>query len=185
MRTLNTCGGSHRLLNAFGTPQGQEIAERFNFSPYRCILDVAGGTGSLAVQVGLRYPHLRGVVMDLPPVRPFAEEHIRHNGLGDRFTTATADLFSGPYPTGADVVLLGHILHDWGDDLCRTILHHCFDALPPGGVLLICEPVLNEDFSGRRYALMLDLHMLVVSASGGRERTEAEYRALKGQASEA
>jgi hypothetical protein len=166
------------FVNAFGIPQGRVIAERIDFAPYHCVLDVAGGPGGIAIQIGLKHPHLRGIIMDLPPVCAIAQEHIQRSGLVDRFTTAPADLFKGPYPQGSDVIILGYILHDWNDTQCHTILRHCFTALPPQGLLLIAEKVLNNDFSGTRVGLMMDLHMLVVSDGGARERSEAEYRAL-------
>jgi 2-polyprenyl-3-methyl-5-hydroxy-6-metoxy-1,4-benzoquinol methylase len=170
------------MLNAMGIPQGQIIAERIDFAPYHCLLDVAGGPGGVAIPIGVKHPHLRGIIMDLPPVCAIAQEHIAHNGLADRFTTAAADLFQGPYPQGADVMILGHILHDWHDPECHTILRHCFDALPPHGLLLVVEKVLNNDFSGAQAGLMMDLHMLVVADGGARERSEAEYHALLAQA---
>jgi 2-polyprenyl-3-methyl-5-hydroxy-6-metoxy-1,4-benzoquinol methylase len=167
-----------QLLTAMGQAQGEVIAERVDFDPYQCLLDVAGGPGSIAIPIGLRHPHLRGIIMDLPPVCALAQEHIARNGLDERFTTAAADLFAGPYPAGADVILLGSILHDWNDDDCGQILRQCYAALPPHGTLFVVEKVLNNDYSGTTAALMMDLHMLVVSAPGGRERSEAEYRAL-------
>ena len=167
-----------QMMNAYSIPEGQEIAERFDFTPYHCVLDVAGGPGGMVVQIGLRYPHLRGIIMDMAPVCEVAEEYIQASGLTGRFATAAADLFTGPYPQGADVIVLGHILHSWSDESCRTILRNCFAALPPQGVLLVSQKVLNNDFSGPRFALMLDLTMLVTTESGARERSEAEYRSL-------
>lgn len=166
------------LTNANSAPQGQLIAERFDFTPYQCVLDVAGGSGGQVIAIGQRNPHLRGIVMDLQPVCAITEEYIRAGGLADRFTTAVADLFAGPYPAGADVITLGYILHDWSDEKCRVILRHCYETLPPQGVLLVSEKVLNNDHSGDRYALLLDLHMLLCSEPGAKERSEAEYRAL-------
>lgn len=170
------------MLNAIAIPQGQVIAEQIDFAPYQCLLDVAGGPGGITIPIGVKYPHLRGIVMDLPPVCTIAQEHIERNGLTERFTATAADLFHGPYPQGADVLILGHILHDWNDPECHTILRHCFDALPPHGLLLVIEKVFNDDFSSTRTGLMMDLHMLVVADSGGRERSETEYRALLEQA---
>jgi len=167
-----------QMMNAFSIPQGQEIAEHFDFILYRCVMDVAGGPGGIAIQIGLRYPHLRGIIMDMAPVCEVAKEHIQTNGLADRFTTAAADLFTGPYPQGADVIVLGHILHDWSDESCRKILRNCFDVLPSQGVLLVSESVLNDDFSGTRHALMKDLTMLVACEAGARERSKTEYRSL-------
>jgi hypothetical protein len=142
------------------------------------VLDVAGGPGALSIQIGLKYPHLRGIIMDLPPVCKVAEEYIQANGLTDRFTTQAADLFTGPYPSGVDAITLGWILHDWSDDSCRKILRNCFDTLSSQGMLLIIESVLNNDLSGTQFAVLMSLHMLVVCEPGAKERTEGEYQSL-------
>jgi len=166
------------FMNALSVPQGQLIAERFDFSPYRCIMDVAGGPGGQSIQIGLRHKHLRGNITDLAPVCEVAREYISAAGLSDRFTAVPADLFQGPYPQGSDVIILGHILHDWNDDSCLKILRNCHDALPNGGALLISESVLNPDYSASTFALMKDLTMIVACEPDARERTEAEYRVL-------
>src|SRR6516165_3592068 len=167
-----------QLMNALSTVQGQLIAEHFDFAPYDCLMDVAGGLGGQAVQIGLRQTHLRGVITDLPPMCVMARKYIETSGLHGRFTAIPADLFRGPFPPGADVILLGHVLHEWNDQNCRKILRNCFDALPPDGVLLISETVLGPDFSGSTLAHMKDLTMMVCCEPGARERTEAEYRCL-------
>ncbi len=167
-----------QFMNALSIPQGQQIAERFDFTPYRCVMDVAGGPGGQAVQIGLRHTHLRGIITDMAPVCEIAKEYIEASGLSGRFTAVPADLFEGAYPKGADVILLGHILHDWSDDKCRKILGNCREALPPEGALLISETVLGPDFSGSTFALMKDLAMMVACESEARERSEAEYRSL-------
>ncbi|HEV8393540.1 MAG TPA: methyltransferase [Vicinamibacterales bacterium] len=166
------------LMNAISVPQGRLIAERFDFAPCRCIMDVAGGPGGQSIAIGVRHPHLRGIVTDLEPVCVVARENIAASGLTDRFTAVAADLMAGPYPVGADVILLGHILHDWSDDVCGTILRNCAAALPAGGTLLISESVLHDDFSGSTLAHVKDLLMLVANEPGARERSEREYREL-------
>src|SRR5205823_4706947 len=128
--------------------QGKLIADAFDFAPYHCILDVAGGPGGLIIEIGKKHPHMRGIVMDLPPVCALADEAIQAAALADRYKSQHADLFEGPYPLGADVIALSWILHDWNDDNCRKILRHCFDALPSGGALLITESVLSDDHTG-------------------------------------
>jgi len=167
-----------QLMNAFSVPQGQLIAECFDFAPHTCVMDVAGGPGGQVIQIGLRHPHLRGIVTDLEPVCVVARENIAASGLASRFTAVAADLMAGPYPSGADVILLGHILHDWSDETCRTILRNCAAALPTRGVLLISESVLRPDFSGANLANLKDLVMLVANEPDARERTEQEYRSL-------
>jgi hypothetical protein len=166
------------IMSAYSIPQGKLLAETFDFSPYRCILDVAGGTGGLIIEAGKRYPHLRGIVMDLPPVCALADEAIAAAGLGDRFTSQPADLFEGPYPEGADAISLSWMLHDWNDEHCRQILRRCHAALPAGRALLITESVLEADRSGTPFATLMSLHMLVLCEPGARERTEAEYAEL-------
>jgi hypothetical protein len=166
------------LMNALSVPQGQVIAELFDFTPHRCVMDVAGGPGGQVIPIGLRYPHLRGIVTDMEPVCVVAREHIEANGLGDRFSAVPADLIEGPYPAGADVILLGHILHDWSDEVCRKILRNCAAALPDDGVLLISDSVLDRDFSGSRFDHIKDVTMLVCNEAGARERSEDELSAL-------
>ncbi|MGH9961864.1 MAG: methyltransferase, partial [Pyrinomonadaceae bacterium] len=171
-----------QLMDAFSIPIGQEIAERFDFTPHQCVMDVAGGAGGLAIQIGRKYPHLRGIIMDLPPVCRVAEERIQASGLSGRFNTQTADLLTGPYPSGADVMTLSWILHDWSDENCRKILRNCFAALPSKGVLLLSEILLNNDQSGSLFGVLMSLHMLVVCEPGAKERSEAEYQSLLGAA---
>jgi hypothetical protein len=166
------------LMNAISVPQGRLIAEHFDFAPYSCIMDVAGGPGGQSIAIGVQHPHLRGIITDLEPVCVVARENIAASGLAPRFSAVAADLIAGPYPTGADVILLGHILHDWSDDVCHRILRNCAAALPSGGALLISESVLSNDFSGKTGAHVKDLLMLLANESGARERSEGEYREL-------
>lgn len=169
-------------MHAYSVAVGRDIAERYDFRPHRRLLDIAGGTGLLSQQICLAYPHLHGIVMDLPPVLEVAREWIRANGLEERFTTAAGDLFAGPYPTGADVMTLSWILHDWDDEHCRSILRNCFQALPSGGVLLISESVLRDDFTRTVHDEAYSLFMLLVCEPGARERTESEHRGLLDEA---
>jgi hypothetical protein len=170
------------LMNAISVPQGRLIAESFDFTPYRCIMDVAGGPGGQSIEIGLQHPHLRGIVMDMEPVCVVAREQMAAKGISDRFTAIAADLIAGPYPSGADVILLGHILHDWSDETCRQILRHSAAALPDGGALLISESILDEHFAGRQLANAKDLVMLVANEPDARERSLSEYRGLLDEA---
>jgi len=166
------------LMSAYSIPQGKLLAEAFDFTRHGCVLDVAGGPGGLIIEVGKRYDHIRGIVLDLPPVCDLADEAIVAAGLKERFVSRHADLFEGPYPGGADVVTLSWVLHDWNDEHCRQILRHCHAALPRGGTLLITESVLNPDHSGTSFAILMSLHMLLFCEPGASERTEAEYTEL-------
>jgi hypothetical protein len=172
LRRFTQISDAHSIL------QGEQIATRLDFTSYRCLLDVAGGSGGLSIAIGRHYPHLRGVIMDLPPVCKIAEEKIVAAGLADRFTAVPADLLQGPYPGGADVIALAWVLHDWSDEICQKILHNAFDALPSAGTLLVIEKVLADDHSAPMFTTAVDLCMLVICEPGARERTEPEYRKL-------
>jgi acetylserotonin N-methyltransferase len=167
-----------QLMDWHSILQGEEIARHLDFTSYRCLMDVAGGPGGLSIAIGRHYPHLRGVIMDLPPVCAIAEERIAAASLTERFTAVSADLLQGPYPVGADVITLGWILHDWSDTSCQQILRNCFDALPSAGTLLVVEKVLHDDYAAPMFTTAADLYMLAICEPGARERTEPEYRTL-------
>ena len=99
-----------QLMDAFSLPIGQEIAERFDFTPHRCVLDVAGGPGGLAIQVGRKYPHLRGIIMDLPPVCRVAEERIQVSGLSGVLLISETVLNNDLSGTQFGVLLSLHML---------------------------------------------------------------------------
>ena len=165
------------LMNAISAPQGRLIAERLDSAPYGCIMDVAGGPGGQSIAIGVRHPHLRGIITDLEPVCVVARENIAASGLNERFAAVAADLIAGPYGRRRRYPL-GHILHDWSDEVCDRILRNCAAALPAGGTLLISESVLHDDFSG------LDAHAREGPSHVARQRvwrsrrSESEYRQL-------
>jgi len=170
----NFCG----IMSAYSIPEGQILAETFDYTQCACVLDVAGGPGCLTIEAGKRHPHLRGIVMDMPLVCELATEAIAAAGLSNRFIAQPADLLDGPYPEGADVITLAWVLHDWNEEHCLRILRNCNAALPVGGHLLIVESVLNPDRSGTPFGTLMSLHMLVLCEPGARERTEPEYADL-------
>ncbi|MFM7313116.1 MAG: methyltransferase, partial [Cyanobium sp.] len=143
-----------------------------SFAEISHLVDVGGCRGELLETVLRRHPHIRGTVFDqagvLEGLSPAAE-------LAGRLEVQAGDFFSG-VPAGADTYLMKHIVHDWHDQACLTILGHIRRAMAPGARLLILEPVIppgNDPFPGK----LLDLNMLVMT-EGGRERTAEEYRQL-------
>ena len=136
------------------------------------LVDVGGGRGELMMTVLRANPRLRGVVFDQPHV---LEPVTVPADLDGRLKLVGGDFFASA-PAGADAYLLKHILHDWDDDACRTILRHIRSAMAPGGRVLILEQVIppgNDPFPGK----VADLNMLVMT-EGGRERTPGEYALL-------
>jgi hypothetical protein len=154
------------------------VAAAYDFSGLETIVDVGGATGNLLTTILARNPRLRGILYDLPHVVRDAPPLIQSRGVADRVTIESGSFFER-VPSGADAYLLSHIIHDWSEEQCLTILGHCRSAMNPSGRILIVEMVLpqgNTPHPGK----MLDLMMLV--GPGGRERTEQEYGVLLGKA---
>jgi hypothetical protein len=144
----------------------------YDFRGISHLVDVGGGRGMLLQTVLAAYPDLRGTVFDQPQVVAGAAIPPELEG---RLSLQGGDFFSEA-PAGADAYLLKHIIHDWGDDACRTILERIRAAMAPGARVLVVEQVIppgNDPFPGK----LLDLNMLVMS-EGGRERTPQEYAQL-------
>jgi SAM-dependent methyltransferase len=136
-------------------------------------VDVGGASGSLVHALMAANPALRGAVLDLPHVALDAARAAAALGLGDRFSFVAGD-FRNAVPT-ADLYLLKHVLHDWADATCGSILQNCRRALRPGGRVIVIE-LLADDVEPTSLLAQFDLTMMV--ACGSRERTLDEYKGL-------
>ena len=140
----------------------------------RQVVDVGGGQGVLLAAVLRAHPHLRGVLFDQPAVVAGAAPVLRAAGVADRCEVVGGDFFAA-VPAGGDVYLLSRILHDWDDARATALLRVLHRAARPGARLVVVERVLPPG-DAPHPGKLIDLTMLVML--GGRERTEAEFRAL-------
>jgi hypothetical protein len=150
------------------------VASAYDFSVFETIIDVGGATGNLLAAILARYPGPRGLLFDMQHVVRDAPALIQAHRLAGRISIEAGSFFDY-VPAGGDAYLLSHIIHDWREDQCLTILGNCRRAMKPGSRLLIVEMVVPSDEAphpGRRN----DIGMLVLT--GGQERTEPEYREL-------
>jgi hypothetical protein len=141
------------------------IAARFPWKQYRTYVDVGSAQGDLAAQIALANPHLGGAGFDLPEVAPIFEEYIAALGLASRVRFIPGDFFKQPFPK-ADVVLMGHILHDWDLPTKQMLIHKAFDAVPTGGALIVYESIIDDDRSKNAFGLMMSLNMLIETPGG-------------------
>ncbi len=162
-------------MHGVGLLASSTLVTSFDLSPFEHLVDLGGATGHLAIAACQAYPRLKATVYDLAEVCQVAEEYIAKAGLQHRIQTQGANFFADPLP-GADLYVLGRILHDWKEDKIDFLLRKCFDHLPPAGGILICEKFLNEERDGPISAALQSLNMLVVTE--GKERTASEYEAL-------
>jgi SAM-dependent methyltransferase len=158
------------------------LAAGYDFSEMRSLIDVGGGEGALLAGVLRAHPHLRGAVLDLPRLRDGACRQIAAAGLAERYEFVGGDFFEA-VPDGFDAYVLKHVIHGWDDDRAVRILERCRRAMSPTAKLLIVEGVYppHVDHSPEsRAAVANDVNMLV--CTGGRQRSEAEFRRLYEQA---
>ena len=141
------------------------IAEKFDWTAYRTFVDVGCAQGAVPVELALRHPHLRGGGFDLPQVRPVFEDFVRANDLSDRLRFYPGDMFKESLPN-ADVLVMGHILHDWGMDAKRELLRKAYEALPPGGALIVHDAIIDDDRRRNVGGLLMSLNMLIETRHG-------------------
>lgn len=143
----------------------------YDFSYAKCVVDVGGGNGALLIAILKAFPHLEGVLFDMPHVVERARPLDNSNG---RIHFKGGDFF-GKIPSGGDAYVLKKVIHDWPDDQAQAILYRCRRAMAPHSRLVLIELVVPPGNEGT-FTKFLDLWMLVWP--GGKERTEAEYRGL-------
>jgi hypothetical protein len=154
------------------------VAEAYDFSAFKSIVDVGGATGNLLTHILRRHRQPRGVLFDLPHAVSDAPAFLEAHGMADRIAIESGSFFE-TVPQGHDAYTLSHVIHDWTEEHCETILGNCRRAIAPTGRLLIIEMVLPEG-DAPHPGKMLDMMMLM--GPGGQERTSEEYRALLKQA---
>jgi len=150
------------------------LLEVCRFAPASRVVDICGGLGALLARILEIYPQATGVVLDLPAVAEGARRHLAAAGLTSRCEVVGGDFLQG-VPAG-DTYLLSHVLHNWDDDRCVRILRNCREAMAPAGQILVFERLMPERITKPEPAAEADVDMLVLT--GGRERTEEEYRRL-------
>ncbi len=143
----------------------QAIAQKFSWAGYKTFADVGTAQGDLAVQIALANPHLSGIGFDLPEVAPVFEEYVERNGLAGRLRFAAGSFFEDPLPQ-VDVITMGHILHDWGLDEKTLLVSKAYEALPPGGALIVYESIIDDDRSQNAFGLLMSLNMLIETPAG-------------------
>ncbi|MCP3916576.1 MAG: methyltransferase [bacterium] len=163
-----------RAMTSYVTENGIAVAESYDFSHARTVVDVGGGHGTLLAAILAQHAHIDGILLDLPEVTEQARHELSSAGLEDRVTCVDGDFFT-EVPAGKDVYVLASILHDWDAERARRILATCRRAMPEHARLLVIEAVI---FPGNEpaFAKLLDLEMLV--CFGGRERSLDEYAEL-------
>ena len=148
------------------------IATKFPWNRYQTLVDIGCAEGGLSVQVALAHDHITGGGFDLPAAEPFFNEYVRSFGLEERLRFHAGDFFADPLPQ-ADVLTMGHILHDWHLEEKKTLLAKAYEALHEGGALIVFESVIDDNRRDNTFGLLMSLNMLI-ETPGGFDYTGAE-----------
>lgn len=141
------------------------MANKFPWDRYETFVDVGAAQGGLPVQVAMAQEHLSGGGFDLPPVGPVFEEYVDSHGLGDRLRFYAGDFFTDPLPA-ADVLVMGHILHDWDLEGKRILLAKAYETLPEGGALIVYDAIIDDERRENVFGLLASLNMLIETPGG-------------------
>jgi hypothetical protein len=161
-------------MTGFTLAVNDAVLSSYDFSSISKIVDVGGGHGSLIASILRANPKMKGVLFDAPPVIEGAQHRIRDEAIAERCEAVAGDFFDS-VPSGGDAYIVKWIIHDWDDERSVTILKNCHRAMADNGTLLLVEAVVPHG-SEPHFSKYMDLNMLIMT--GGRERTEDEYRTL-------
>lgn len=173
--------GNYSQLMAASQPLvAAEILDAYSFDRHHRLLDVGGGEGRFLCSVGARAPHLQLSLFDLPAVAERAKSRFATAGLAQRAQAVGGNFLSDPLPTGFDIVTLVRVIHDHDEQRALTILRSIHAALPPGGTLLLAEPMAGTPGAEAMGDAYFGFYLLAMGR--GRARTAAQLSALLTQA---
>ncbi|WP_433331027.1 methyltransferase [Spirillospora sp. CA-294931] len=165
------------MATATARENAPQLATEYDWSGVRTVVDVGGGLGVQLAEVLRAHPHLRGILVDLPPTASAAERVLAEAGVAERAEVRPGSFFD-ELPAGADVYLVSRVLTDWDDEKAAKILERCARAVAPGGQVLILEVLPSPERDRLRSSFDLQMLLLI----GGRERTVADFGELAARA---
>jgi SAM-dependent methyltransferase len=141
------------------------LATGFPWDRHQMAIDIGCAEGCIPVQVALAHEHLTGGGFDLPELEPIFGDFVVNAGLGNRLRFFPGDFFANQLPS-ADVLIMGHILHDWNMDEKRALLEKAHAVLPDGGALIVYEAIIDDERRANAFGLLMSLNMLIETPEG-------------------
>lgn len=151
-------------MSASSLIAARSLAAQFPWSRYRTFIDIGTAQGCVPVEIARAHPHLRGGGFDLPEIGPAFTSYVASQQLSDRLTFYPGDFFTDPLPQ-ADVLIMGRILHNWGVSSRVALVEKAYQALTPGGALIVYDPLI-DDTRREPAGLLSSLNMLIETANG-------------------
>jgi len=162
-------------MKAISVQANAMLADQVDFSHVKHLVDVGGGNGTNIITLARKYPALRASVFDSPTVCEIARRNIADHGLADRLGAVAGNCFSDPFPKGADCILFAHFFTIWSEEKNRQLLRKCFEALPPGGTVILFQMLQHDDGTGPLTAAMGSPYFLALATGEGMLYTGKEY----------
>ncbi|GGO82153.1 methyltransferase [Nonomuraea cavernae] len=159
------------MMDSLSGHLGPELAKSYDWTAHDSVADIGGARGNLVSHLVRAHVHLKGMVFDLPQMEPRFDAHLAELGLSGRASFVPGDFFNDPLPQ-ADVLIMGHVLHDWSEEERRMLVGKAYQALAPGGVLLVYDRMI-EDEPTDADNLVVSLHMILTTTDGA-EYTQGE-----------
>lgn len=154
-----------RAMSGVSRGANEAIAAKFPWADYTSCADIGTAQGDLVARISLAHPHLRGIGFDLPETGPVFEDYISGLGLADRVVFRGGDFFKDDLPS-ADVLLFGHILHDWDLETKLMLLGKAYQALPSGGAVIVYDAIIDDERKKNAFGLLMSLNMLIETPGG-------------------
>ncbi|MBQ0943382.1 methyltransferase domain-containing protein [Ideonella sp. 4Y16] len=164
-------GAYSELMSASQPLVAEQVLDAVDLRRWRCLMDVGGGQGRFLIEAARRVPALSLRLLDLPAVVERARQQPDWQALGERARVHGADFLRQPLPTGADIVSLVRVVHDHDDEPAQALLRAVHAALPPGGALLLAEPMADTPGAARMGDAYFGFYLLAMRS--GRPRSAA------------
>jgi len=152
-------------MSGISAGAAQAIAAKFPWRDYKSFMDLGSAQGMVPATLARAHSHLTGIGFDLPLVKPVFEEFIADRGVADRVKFRAGSFFEDALPK-ADVIIMGHILHDWDLAQKKVLLGKAFEALPKGGAIIVYDAIIDDDRRENAFGLLMSLNMLIETSGG-------------------
>jgi demethylspheroidene O-methyltransferase len=153
-----------------------EVIDAYSFANHRHLLDIGGGQGGFVTQLSNLYPNLKCTIFDLPGVAQLANTYIKNSNLSNKINAEGGNFFEGELPKGADIATLIRVIFDHDDHRVRLLLRNVFNALEPGGSLILAEPMAGTPGQEAMGDAYFGFYLLAMGR--GRPRTHQEISQL-------
>lgn len=164
-----------RAMSAISADTARAIAAKFPWQEHRSVIDIGCAEGAVPVQIALAHEHITGGGFDLPALGSIFDAYVAGFGLSERLGFTAGDFFADPLPQ-TDVLVMGHILHDWDLDEKRLLVRKAYDALPETGALIVYDAIIDDERRSNAFGLLMSINMLI-ETPGGFDYTGADCRA--------